>query len=501
MATGPGVEIKPLIDFLNMVDIPYMKNKHPIILHLTYWQPKDFVKQVSSILQGLNIPIAQTPDQPGILFIPIDYLNSVLVIPPDKKTLDVVLYWKNKLDTSSAAGAEQKAFVYKPLFNKATDLVQALQAIYSITSSMSTKGSKTTSTQVLNQSPMVSPQSAMTGGTPVMTGGVTYTGNSVVPSMQGAVPTSNQLSTGPQIVAFSTKGLKIAADDRNNSIIIISSPARYKLIKGLLKELDVPPKQVLIKTTVAQITLTGQLQFGLEWYLKNIYKGGTYTISTQGLGVSSAGTLVSTFTSASGDFTALLSLLASKNKAKILSTPTLLVLNNHTASINVGTQVPVVNNIVTPLTTSITTTNEIQSVQYVNTGISLNIQPTIDSDNLVTLNIYQDVSDAEPNTVSGINSPIINTRNINTTVIVPNKGTVILGGLIQNQKTNSYSGIPLLDDIPGFKYIFGNTNIQNTRTELVIAITPTIIHTTNEAKRITKDVIKSLKLLRMSVSN
>lgn len=500
-ATGPGIEIKSIIDFLNMIDIPYMKNKTPVLLHLTYWQPQDFIKQITSILQGLNIPIAQNPDQPGILFIPINYLNSVLVIPPDKKSLSVVLYWKEKLDTSSAAGSEQKAFVYKPLFNKATDLVQALQSIYSITSSMSITKTKTATinnqTPVLNSSPVISPQTAMSGGVPILGGGVGYT-SPVVPPMQGAVPTSNQLSTGPQIVAFSTKDLKVAADDRNNTIIIISTPSKYKLIRGLLKELDVPPKQVLIKTIVAQITLTGQLQFGLEWYLKNIYKGGTYTISTQGLGVSSAGALVSTFTSASGNFTSLLSLLASKNKAKILSTPTLMVLNNHVASINVGTQVPVVNNIVTPLTTSITTTNEIQSVQYVNTGISLNIQPTIDSDNLVTLNIYQDVSDAEPNTVSGINSPIINTRNINTTVIVPNKGTVILGGLIQNQKTKSYTGIPLLDMIPGLKYVFGNTNIQNTRTELVIALTPIIINTTDEANRITQDVMKSLKLLKLT---
>jgi Type II secretory pathway, component PulD len=274
MMTGPGYSIKSLIDFLDVIDIPYMKNKKPVLLHLTYWSPQDFVKQISSILEGLNIPIAQNPNQPGVLFVPIDYLNSVMVIPPDSKTLKLIMYWDKKLDTAESAGTEEKAYIYKPRFTRATELVQALQSLYSITSTSTTKSGKT---PTLKSSPVISPQEAA-GQLNTLAGPSAYgnyagmspyggMGSAIVPSMQGAVPTSN-FNTGPEVLAFSSKDLRVAADDRTNTILIVATPTKYKLVRSLLQELDKPPKQVLIKTTIAEVTLTGSLQYGIEWYIQ-----------------------------------------------------------------------------------------------------------------------------------------------------------------------------------------------------------------------------------------
>ncbi|GAB6077915.1 secretin N-terminal domain-containing protein [Hydrogenobaculum acidophilum] len=511
MMTGPGYSIKNLIDFLDAIDIPYMKNKKPVLLHLTYWSPKDFINQISNILQGLNIPIAKTPDQPGVLFVPINYLNSVMVIPPDDKTLKLIMYWDKKLDTAESAGSEEKAYIYKPKFTRATELVQALQSLYSITSVSKTKSTKS---KALPSSPVISSQvvagqlnglagpsaygnyAGMSpyGGTPY--GGTM--GSAVTPMMQGAVPTQN-FSSGPEVLAFSSKDLRVAADDRTNTILIVATPTKYKLVRSLLQELDKPPKQVLIKTTIAEVTLTGSLQYGIEWYIQNRFKKGTYTISTLGnLGVATSGGLVATYITDSKIFQALLNMFAQKNKVKILSTPTLLVLNNHPASIDVGTQVPVINSQATSINVPSTTGGAgiIQSVQYVNTGIILNVLPTIETNNLVNLNIYQEDSTAQPNNTSGINSPIILTRNINTTVVVPNGGTVILGGLISQQKGTGVSEIPILGDIPVLGNLFKNTSISNTKTELIIMLTPYIITDTEEAQKITDEIKSELSFYK-----
>jgi general secretion pathway protein D len=510
MMTGPGYSIKSLIDFLDTIDIPYMKSKKPVLLHLTYWSPDDFIKQIDSILEGLNIPIAKSPDQPGVLFVPINYLNSLMVIPPDEKTLKLIMYWDKKLDTSKAAGSEEKAYMYKPKFTRSTDLVEALQALYNVTYSASK--SSETKTPTLNSSPVVSPQAAAgqlgamggpsaygnyTGPSPYGGGGAA--GSAVIPTMQGAVPTSGS-NTGPEVVAFSSKNLRVAADNRTNTILIVATPTKFKLVRTLLQELDKPPKQVLIKTTIAEVTLTGQLQYGVEWYIQNRFQKGTYTITDLGnLGVSASSGLVATYITDSKLFQALLSALAQQNKVKILSTPTLLVLNNHPASIDVGTQVPVINSQATSINVpnpSGTGAGIIQSVQYVNTGIILNVLPTIESNNLVNLNIYQEDSSAQPNNTSGINSPIILTRNINTTVVVPNAGSVILGGLISQQKSTGVTEIPLLGDIPILGNLFKNTSINNQRTELIIMLTPYIITDTEEAKKITDEIARELSFYK-----
>ncbi|HEK25137.1 MAG TPA: type II secretion system protein GspD, partial [Hydrogenobaculum sp.] len=515
--TGPGLSIKSLIEFLDAVDIPYMKNKKPVLLHLVYWSPKDFIKQLDGILEGLNIPVAKDPNQPGVLLVPIDYLNSVMVIPPDSKTLKLIMYWDKKLDTAESAGSEEKAYIYKPRFTRATELVEALQALYNVAYGTSSKSkSSKTKTTTLQSSPVISPQEAMNqiGAAPTAYGnyntmspyggmngygGVSSIGG-VLPMMQGAVPTNSNLGNpGPKVVAFASKNLRVAADDMTNIILIIATPTKFKLVRSLLEELDKPPKQVLIKTTIAEVTLTGSLQYGIEWYIQNRFKKGTYTISTLGdLGVSTSTGLVATYLTDSKIFQALLNMFAQKNRVKILSTPTLLVLNNHQASIDVGTQVPVINSQATSINVPSTTGGAgiIQSVQYVNTGIILNVLPTIESNNLVNLNIYQEDSSAQPNNTSNINSPIILTRNINTTVVVPNGGTVILGGLISQQKGTGVNEIPILGDIPIVGNLFKNTSISNTKTELIIMLTPYIITDTEEAQKITQEIESELSFYK-----
>ncbi|MCX8070264.1 MAG: hypothetical protein N2738_07150, partial [Thermodesulfovibrionales bacterium] len=258
MLTGPASSIKEAINIINLFDVPYMDQKKLIMLTFTYWQVDDFVKQISSILQGLGFAITNLPRDAGIYFIPVKALNSLLIIAPDEDTVKYILEWHKRLDTPEAAGTEEKAFTYMPKYSKASDLVDSLKRLY-----ISQDVIKT-ATPTPSMTPVGVPQVAQPAQTTTI----------------GAKTSS----------AFSITGLKIAADDKRNMILISTSPTQYKTILSFLESLDAPPRQVLLEATIAELTLKDDLKYGLEWYIKSRmdvdkYKGD-YVVSTLGkLGV------------------------------------------------------------------------------------------------------------------------------------------------------------------------------------------------------------------------
>ena len=187
--------------------------------------------------------------------------------------------------------------------------------------------------------------------------------------------------------------------------------------------------------------------------------------------------------------------LASKNKANILSTPRLTVLDNHEAIIQIGQDVPVATGQQT--TASSTTVNPtiIQSIDYRSLGIILKVKPTINTEGLLTLELTQEVSDLSPTTGVG-NSPIFNIRRINTSVVAAHGQTVALGGLIKEQKTLVETKVPLLGDIPLIGNLFKVTNKETDRTELLILVTPTILTKTDDATKITDELKKEIKWMK-----
>ena len=187
--------------------------------------------------------------------------------------------------------------------------------------------------------------------------------------------------------------------------------------------------------------------------------------------------------------------LASKNKANILSTPRLTVLDNHEATIQIGQDVPIATGQQT--TASSTTVNPtiIQSIDYRSLGIILKVKPTINTEGLLTLELTQEVSDLSPTTGVG-NSPIFNIRRINTSVVAAHGQTVALGGLIKEQKTLVETKVPLLGDVPLIGNLFKVTNKETDRTELLILVTPTILTKTDDATQITDALKKEIKWMK-----
>jgi general secretion pathway protein D len=451
---GQASQVRQIIEFIGTFDVPYLQERKISLLKLTYWQIDDFIKQISQIFEGMGFSIAKSPKDPGILLIPIKPLGSILVVAPDEKSLSYLLHWKERLDTPEAAGAEERPFVYTPKYTKASDLVKSIKNLYGI---------------------MPTPADTPTPATPTRT----------------PIPPT----TAPATARAAPTALKISSDDYKNLIMVVTSPSEYKNILSLLMELDVPPRQVLIEATVAELTLRDELKYGLEWFFRNKMSEGAYTLQTLFSVPTGGPGLVYKFISDSGKFNVVINAFALDDKVNILSTPRLMVLDNQEATIQVGTDIPIITSEVTAEDIIQAQPSILRNIQYRNTGIILRVKPTINTEGLLTLNISQEVSEIGSNP-PGIDSPTILMRRINTTVVASQGETIVLGGLIAESKGFTVNKIPLLGDIPILGVLFKTTSKNDKKTELIIFLKPTIITNIDQAAKITQDLKRELKWLK-----
>ena len=287
--------------------------------------------------------------------------------------------------------------------------------------------------------------------------------------------------------------IRIVPVPDSNSLLIFATPSQFASIELALEELDTPPMQVLMEMTVMDVQLTGDLAYGLEWFLENTFNGNPLTAQLSPLSVGP--TFAATLTDAQGEWGAVLTLLASESKLNVVSSPSLLVLDNQTANIRVGDQVPIRTSETTntgsagdsPLVTS--------QISYRDTGVLLTVTPRVNAGGMVVMDISQQVNDVDQTTTSDIDSPTIIQRSINTSVAVKSGETVVLGGLIRDNKANSNVGIPILRDIPVVGKLFGSESDNALRTELLVMITPTAIYTPEEARSVTDEMRRKMENL------
>jgi general secretion pathway protein D len=485
---GNSVNMQQIIDFINYFDVPSLQDKKILFVRLIYWEPDEFIGQLTKMLEGMGIIAAKTPKEPGPLFIAIRQMNAVLVIAPDETTMKYILDWKNRLDTVEAAGSDEKAYTFAPQYSRASDIVNSLLALYGIAPRSDNASGRDASS---------SAKAYQTTGqgfqTPVADSQGSTFGSSISQPASGKTASSDA-----SFHAASLPSLKIAADNNKNVVIMICSPSVYRQHLGLLRQLDTQPKQVLIEATIAELSLTDELKYGVEWYINNTINNGPITGGTLGhLIDASTGNLGMAFNyvTSTANFKAMINALATKNKANILSTPRLTVLDNHEAVIQIGQDVPVATGEQTTAAFTGTEPTILRSIQYRSLGIILKVKPTINTEGLLTLELTQEVSDLSKNTGVG-DSPIIAIRRINTSVVAATGQTVALGGLMKQQKGIIERKVPLLGDIPLIGNLFKVTENTDDRTELLILVTPTILTKTDDATKITDELKKEIKWMK-----
>jgi general secretion pathway protein D len=315
---------------------------------------------------------------------------------------------------------------------------------------------------------------------------------------------------GGQQAASDQGGMRITADEINNALVIAATPSEYALIAAALQKLDITPLQVVIEATIAEVTLTNQLQYGLEYYIKAgdfrallsspqspATTAGSATTATASSTINSVfqgfnfipGLNLAT-TGANGSV--ILQALSQLTRVQVLSSPNLLVLNNQPARIQVGDQVPISTQ--SAVSTLAPGAPQVNSIEYRDTGVILNVTPRVNASGLVLLDIAEEVSNPTSTTTSTISSPTISQRRVTSSVAVSDGQTIALGGLIQDSRSKGKDGIPFLQDIPVLGFFFGTHNNALTRTELIVLITPHVVRSSDDARAITEELQQKVPL-------
>jgi general secretion pathway protein D len=311
---------------------------------------------------------------------------------------------------------------------------------------------------------------------------------------EGAPPATEPLSTetGAGGGGAPENRMRIIANRRNNALLIYATPSEYAVIEAMLRKIDIIPLQVLIEATIAEVDLNDTLQYGTQFFFKADHVANT--LGPQA-GLPPLGGL--TFPSAVPFFTLskqpnfALSLLASVTKVKVLSAPQVMVLDNEPARLQVGQQVPVLTG--TATSTLAAGAPVVNSVDYHSTGVIMQVTPRVNSGGLVALDIAQEVSDvaaAATNSVAG--SPTFNDQTFRTRVVVQDGQTIGMAGLIRDNASNGNSGIPLLKDIPILGTLVSTQSNSRMRSELLVLITPHVVHDQRDARALTEDLRSQL---------
>jgi general secretion pathway protein D len=313
----------------------------------------------------------------------------------------------------------------------------------------------------------------------------------------GAAATGAAAAAPPSAAAVAAAGGgRLVVDSNSNTLIFNTSAENFSQLMSLMNTLDQPSKAALIEVTVAEVRLTDDHTFGVEWLLRESGTNWSTTISTLGgLAMGTAGLTWTTLARA-GDVRLVLNALASSNRATILSNPRVMARNGETARIQVGQEVPIITSQQSSIdATTGNGTGVLQTVQYRNTGVILSVKPSIFSGDRIDLDIKQEVSAAQSTSTGVNNSPTFLTRNVDTKLTLEHGSTVLLGGLIADDRADSDAGVPWVKNIPIVGQLFRVDTDKIVRTELIVLITPYVVNDGTDARHYTEQYKAMLPML------
>jgi len=247
---------------------------------------------------------------------------------------------------------------------------------------------------------------------------------------------------------------------------------------------------VLIEASIIEVTLTDNLQYGVQWFLQN---GNSKFILSQAAASATPTPQLPGFNYlyATPNVQVVVSALQAVTKVKVISAPLIMVLNNQPAQLQVGDQVPIATQSAVAIQSA--GAPVVNTIQLHDTGVILKVTPRVNESGLILMDINQEVSAVVPTTTSSLNSPTIQQRKVSSTVAVRSGESVALGGLIQDSVNQQSGGIPVVKDIPIVGNLFAQTQDNKTRTELLVLITPRIVRNDSEARQVTGEIRQRLR--------
>jgi general secretion pathway protein D len=516
MLTGTSAELQTMVETIRIFDVDWMKGMSFGI----YPVETNDVEAIAKELDTVFANDSESPTKGMVKFVPNARLKAILVITSRPAYLKKAETWINRIDMMGRA-TEKQAFVYHVQHRPAHELAQLLQKLYSprrqatATSTLSTSG--VTTTGAISQgtggeafgpeAPAPIPtQSPISGGPqPLAPQGPMTTTATGAPIQQPAPPPgedqttatgeTNQLAVSADGTAQAppddvNSGISIVADEANNKIIVSATPSQIRRIKQVLAQIDVMPDQVLLEATIAEVTLNDDLKFGLRWFFE--HGGSQFRLTDSTLGAISPVFPGFSYFLNLTDIRVALNALASITNVNVVSSPSMMVIDNKKAVLQIGDEVP----IATQSAVSVVTPDApiVNSITYQNTGVILSITPRVSDNGRVLLDIEQEVSDVKETDSSGIDSPTIQQRRVKTTVSVTNGETIALAGFMQDRATRDRGQVPVIGDIPLLGNAFKNKHDTVERTELLIAITPHVVQNDGQAAQIAAEFRDRLNL-------
>ncbi len=479
IASGTAQEVALIQETIDIFDVDWLRGMSVGLYPLDYVDPKTMKTELDSIMGAVQGEASQELLDGLVRTVSIERLNSILRIGSTPTALREVEIWLHRLDRPGEQ-VGQRLYVYDVQNAKATEIADILSHIFGNPSSASS----------------TSPPELAPGLTPVKIGDSDKKGTETAgqPSSKSVVSTDSGESG---ITLPSADAIEIIADDVRNALVVLATPQDYLMVENAIRKLDVVPLQVLIEASILEVTLKDDLSYGVEWFFKNTIDGsqGKHSRSTLDLGNAGISALNPGFSftvvDAADQVRIALNALQNESEVNVLSSPSLMVLDNQTAMINVGDEIPV------PTRQSVSNVNPnsptVNEIQFRQTGVTLTVTPRVNSGGLVTMEIKQEVSNAVSTTSSEIDAPTIQQRQIESVVAINSGETIVLGGLIQDTETENEGGIPVLHKIPLLGKLFGQTTRDSRRTELLVLITPRVVRNRNDARDITNEFRRKLR--------
>ena len=496
IVSGTAAEVRTVRETIEIFDVDWLRGMSMGLFPLDYVDPRTLETELEEVLAATAGRSSEDVLGGIVRLVPLERLTSLLVVSSTPAALREVELWIRRLDQAGES-AGRRLYVHPVQNAKATELADILGNIFGSRSSTRPGG-----------------DTSSAGAARRDAAGTLAPG--LVPTRLGSDPGARVPSTPPPATAGATTPLaagrevveglavtgneqiEIIADDVRNALVILASPQDYRMVESALRRLDVVPLQVLIEARILEVSLRDNLSYGVEWFFRNSVDHGAKT----GVGTLDLGSPGITALAPGFSYTVLddanqvrlaLNLLASESEVNVLSSPSLMVLDNQTATINVGDEIPV------PARQSISnvdpTAPTVNEISFRQTGVTLSVTPRVNSSGLVTMEIKQEVSNAVTTTTSDIDAPTIQQRQIESVVAINSGDTIVLGGLMQDQRGVTESGVPVLHRIPVLGKLFGRTANEKARTELLVLITPRVIRDRDDARRITEEFRRKLPQL------
>ena len=499
---GTSRDIAAVMDTINLFDVDILEGMSVGVFPLHNAEPEVVADELENIF-GSD---AEGPMAGMFRFIPVNRLSSIIVVTPQAEYLREGQRWLERLDQAEGDAAGRNVHVYRLQNADAANVAELLNQLYDVDVEVSDRDRDRRDRRPLGERSSLAPglepaavgEGAAAGGQQSglglssgnpggSRGGGSNDGGGDGGSSGGGGSGNSGSNGGDDDPASELGRVRVVADTVNNALLVLANTRDYDNLRKVIEEVDIEPLQVLVDATIVEVELTDELRYGLQWFFRDSVDGMEAT------GIFGASSELSrrfpgfnySVVDGAGQVRGVLDMLAEEERLDVLSSPSLMVLDNRTAFLRVGDQVPIRTSESTGVITDSTIVTS--RIQFRDTGVLLSVTPRVNAGGMVTMEVTQEVSNVSATESSDIDSPTIATRDISSTVAVQSGETIVLGGLIRENRRALDRGIPGLMNLPLLGYLFRQSEESVLRTELIVLLTPRVAGDQEGARAITEE--------------